>query len=181
MAGYSLFTTNQFTLASKLNRLVPQMITQGTDLTFTLNSTTPQITDIVFLPDLNAIYNYELFITYTASTAADFAWSWDASEATVSRFTLHRAPGAASGLNTGGTAVIRRPGQTTHTVIAQGLDPSGTVDPVNFCSAYDRGTFTTTGNRAVIALMGSQGTADADENTILRGGNGTRLLFTRVG
>lgn len=181
MATYDLFKTSQYLLASKLNRLVPQMITQGTDLTVTLNTTAPQVTDLVFVPDTNAIYNYEVFLCYTASTAADFSWSWKADEATFCRYVLHRAPGAASGINEGGAVVMRRPAQTTHSVVAQGLDLSGTVDPINFCSAYDRGTFTTTSSPGAIGLLVSQGTSDADENTILRGGNGTRMLITRVG
>lgn len=179
--AYNLFKTGDLLLASKLNQIVPQMISQGTDYTCTLNSTTPQLSDILFLPDTSAVYTYELFIAYSASTNSDFRWSWDASEATFSRYVTHRAlTPVLSGLNTGTDAVVRRPGQATN-ILAQGGDAAAVTAPLNFMSAYDRGTFVTTSSPAVIALMVAQGTASATENTILRGGNATRLLYTRVG
>jgi len=184
--AYELFKTGEFISASKLNALVPQMITQGQDLEFVgASNTTAVATDIVFRPDVSAIYNYELFFCYSADTDVDVTWHWDASQATFSRYVAHRAPGAASGLNVGADAVIRRPAQTT-AVEVQGGDIDGTIDPVNFMSGYDRGTFTTTSSPAVIVLYAAAFGLDDDaspnqEKCLIRGGNATRLLFTRVG
>lgn len=186
MATYELFKDGQFLLASKLNRLVPQMITQGTDLEFVgASNTTAVATDIVFLPDTDAIYNYELFFCYSASTDVDVTWYWQADEATFSRYALYRAPGSSGSLTTGAAAIMRRPAQTT-AVECQGGDPDGTIEPVNFMIAYDRGTFTTTSTSGAIGLMAAAAGLDDDaspneEKTIIRGGNGTRLLITRVG
>lgn len=177
--AFELWKDEDVLFASKLNLMLPKLVTLGSDIT--IESTAVQQTvDLFELPfEAGATYNYELFIAYSASTAADFVWNWLASEATFSRYAFYRAPGNLSGLNVGATGVIRRPAQGTQ-LTAQGGDASGTTDPLNFMSAYDRGTFTSTGSSGTAQLQFTQSGTGSTQKTILRGGNGTRVLYQRI-
>lgn len=166
----------QVMTADGMNARHPKLVVQQNDQTVT-SSTTLIDSEITFTPEPNAVYQYWLYISYSATTNSDLRWAWAASGATLASFTLGYATTAASGVNTGSDVVMRRPGNTTARV-AGGTDT--TSPPVNFHSAYDVGTFITDGTLASVTLQFAQNTSHADQ-TILRGGNQTRMIYTRIG
>lgn len=76
------------------------------------------------------------------------------------------------GANDGSTVIFRRPANTTNRI-------AGATVPANLHSAYDVGTFSTTGSPSEHAMYFSQNTAAAF-NTTLRGGNQTGMLYHRI-
>lgn len=167
----------QVVTADRWNSLTPIMITQENDQTVT-NSTSDVSSEIVFTPEPSALYEYWLYISYSATTTAGFKWNWLAPGATLASFTQAIDHPGASGVNAGQTVVFRRPGNGTDRLVG-GTD--GTSPPVNFHSAYDSGTFTTDGTNSTVTLRWAQATATAGHDTILRGGNQTRMLYRRIG
>lgn len=162
--------------ADDMNARNPKLVAQQNDQTVT-SSTTLIDSEITFIPEPNAVYQYWLYISYSATVNSDLRWAWAASGATLASFTIGYATTAASGVNTGSEVVMRRPGNTTARV-AGGTD--ATSPPVNFHSAYDVGTFITDGTLSSVTLQFAQNTSSADQ-TILRGGNQTRMIYTRIG
>jgi hypothetical protein len=168
--------SGQIITADRWNTLIPQLATQENDQIVTA-STTFVNSEITFIPEPNATYWYELFIAYSAIAAADFKWAWAATGATMCSFTAaYAATAPTTSINTGADVILRRPANTTAR-IAGGSD--ATSPPVNFHSAYDRGTFSTDGTINPITLQFAQNTSDAGQ-TILRGGNQSRMLYTRI-
>jgi hypothetical protein len=166
----------QILTADRWNSMVPLLVAQQNDQIVT-SSTTLIDSEITFIPESNAVYQYWLFISYSATVNSDFRWAWSAAGATLASFTEAYAAGAASGVNTGADIVMRRPGNTTARA-AGGSD--ATSPPVNFHSAYDTGTFVTDGTLSAVTMQFCQNTSHADQ-TILRGGNQTRMIYRRIG
>lgn len=166
----------QVLTADRLNARNLHLVTQDADLVIT-SSTTLQDTEIVVPVEAGAIYFYQLFISYSAHTTPDMKWAWSAPTGTLlASFTSALETGAGSGLNTGAAIIMRRPANTTERV-AGGTDTSS--PPGNFHSAYDRGTITVGGADGDVILQVAQNTSSANQ-TILRGGNNTRLVYTRI-
>ncbi|MFJ9748863.1 hypothetical protein [Streptomyces chartreusis] len=168
----------QALLADDMNARNPKLITQQNDQTVT-TSTTLVNSEITFVPEPNAVYQYWLYISYSATVNSDLRWAWAAAGATLASFTIGYAATAGSGVNTGSDVIMRRPGNTTARA-AGGTDTAGTTPPVNFHSAYDLGTFVTDGTLSSVTLQFAQNTSHADQ-TILRGGNQTRMIYARIG
>ncbi|HEY9413848.1 MAG TPA: hypothetical protein VIQ30_03745 [Pseudonocardia sp.] len=166
----------QVVTADRWNTLVPTLVTQENDQIVT-NSATYVDSEISFTPEPNAVYEYQLLISYSATTAAGMKWSWDAPGALMLSFTqLIDHPGTA-GLSVGQTVVFRRPANATDRQ-AGGTD--ATSPPANFHSAYDMGTFSTDGTISAVTLRFAQVVATAAHQTILRGANQTRMLYKRI-
>lgn len=167
----------QIMTADAANARNPKLVQQENDQVVT-SSTTFVNSEITFTPEPNATYWYELLISYSAVAAADFKWTWSAAGATLCSFTAAYAASApTTSVNTGADIIFRRPANTT-TRIAGGTDASS--PPANFHSAYDRGTFVTDGTISTVTMQFAQNTSDAGQ-TILRGGNQTRLMYYRIG
>jgi hypothetical protein len=163
--------------ADDWNALTPKMVTQENDQTVT-NSATPVASEITFTPEPNATYEYRLLISYSATAAAGLFWEWDTPGALIASFSQAIDHPASSGTaNTGQLVTFRRSAATTNKE-AGGSDAAS--PPGQFHSAYDQGTFTTDGTINAITLMFAQATATAAEDTILRGGNQTRMLYRRI-
>lgn len=167
----------QVMTADAMNARHPRLIVQQNDQTVT-NSTTLIDSEITFIPEPNALFAYELFISYSAIDVADFKWAWNAPGAPLASFTMSYAASAANtSADTGSLIIFRRPGNTTAR-IAGGTDAAS--PPGRFHSAYDRGTFATDGTNSSVTMQFAQNTANAGQ-TILRGGNQTRMLYWRIG
>ena len=166
----------QVMTADAANARHARLVIQQNDQTIT-SSTTLIDSEISFIPEPNATYLYWLYISYSATVNSDLRWAWAAAGATLASFTAAYAASAASGVNTGSDIVMRRPGNTTARA-AGGSD--ATSPPVNFHSAYDVGTFATDGTLSAVTLQFAQNTSHADQ-TILRGGNQTRMIYQRIG
>lgn len=155
------------------NRMI--LVEQTADQTIT-GSTTYIDSEISFTPDVGATYFYWLLISYSAVEAADFKWRWSASEALFASFTQARHIDATGTFNAGAEVIFRRPGNTTDRIAGGG---GTTSPPDSFFSAYDQGTFTTSGVSAPVTMQFAQRVSDAGD-TILRGSNQTRLLLQRI-
>lgn len=167
----------QVLMADAMNARHPRLIVQQNDQTVN-NSTTLVNSEITFTPEPNAVFAYELFISYSAVDTADFKWAWNAPGALLASFTAgYAASAATTSADTGSLIIFRRPGNTTAR-IAGGTDT--TSPPGRFHSAYDRGTFSTDGTNSSVTMQFAQNAAAAVD-TILRGGNQTRLLYWRIG
>lgn len=166
----------QIITADRWNAMIPKMVTQENDQTVN-NSTTYVASEISFTPEINAVYRYQLLISYStggdgSGSTGDFKWNWDAPNALFASFTQAVAREATGVFNSPQSVIFRRPANTTDRV-AGGADGTAT-----FWSAYDQGTFETDGTLNAITMQFAQETA-AVEDTILRGGNQTRLIFER--
>lgn len=162
--------------ADRLNARAEHMVTQDTDQTVT-DSTTYVNSQIIVPVEAGAVYRYVLLISYSAHTAGDFKWRWSVPTGTlIASFTQALVTGAGTGLNTGADIIMRRPAQTTDR-IAGGTDD--TSPPSNFHSAYDRGTITVSGSSGNVVMQFAQNSASSNP-TILRGGNNTRLIYSRI-
>lgn len=166
----------QVLTADAANARHPKLLVQQNDQTVT-NSTTLVNSELTFTPEPNALYWYELLLCYSTIAAADFKWSWNAPWPLASFTAAYASTAPTTGANVGADVVFRRPANTT-TKVAGGTD--ATSPPANFNSAYDRGTFATDGTLGTLTLQFAQNVADAGQ-TILRGGNQTRLLIWRIG
>lgn len=166
----------QVLTADRFNARNSYMITQDTDQVFT-STTTLTNTQIVVPVEAGAVYVYWLFVSYSATTASDMKWAWAAPVGTLlSSYTSAFIAGAASGLNTGAAIIMRRPANTTER-LAGGTDTAS--PPTNFHSAYDRGTITVGGTAGNVILQAAQNTSSVDQ-TVIRGGNQTRLVYSRI-
>jgi hypothetical protein len=167
----------QILTADDMNVRHARLVVQQNDQIVS-NSTTLVDTEISFVPEPNATFYYELFISYSAVEGADLKWAWNAPGAPLASFTMgYAASAATTSSDTGSLIIFRRPGNTTAR-IAGGTD--GTSPPSRFHSAYDRGTFSTDGTTSPVTLQFAQNTANAGQ-TILRGGNQSRLIYWRIG
>lgn len=165
----------QIITADRWNARIPLVVTQENDQIVT-SSTTPIASEITFTPEINATYRYSLLISYSATTTSGIFWEWDAPNALIASFTqAYEHPGT-SGVNSGQGVVMRRPAHTTNRY-AGGTDASS--PPSNFHSAYDWGTFATDGTLNTITVQFAQATSSTDQ-TILRGGNQTRIVYERI-
>lgn len=164
----------QVVTADRWNTLTPVLITQETDQTVT-SSTTYINSEILFTPEPNAIYMYELLISYSAVAAEDFKWQWLAPGATFASFTQARHQDTATtGTNAAAQVIFRRPANTTDRLAGgEGTDTTA------FWSAFDRGTFSTDSTNSTVAMQFAQRASGAI-GTILRGGNQTRMLYRRI-
>lgn len=164
--------------ADNWSALTPTLITQENDQTVN-NSEVYVASEITFTPEINAVYEYTLLISYSTGgngadeSDGDFKWNWDADNALFASFTQSVGRDATGTFNTSNGVIFRRPGNTTDRV-AGGADGSAT-----FWSAYDQGTFETDGTLNDITMQFAQDSA-AVEDTILRGGNQTRMLYRRI-
>ncbi len=162
--------------ADDWNSLTTRLVVQNNDQTIT-SSTTPTASEITFTPEPNAVYEYWLYISYSATVNSGFFWEWDAPNALIASFSQAIEHPANSGTaNTGQSVNFRRAAHTTNRE-AGGSD--ATSPPAQFHSAYDSGTFTTDGTVNTITLMFAQASSHTDQ-TILRGGNQTRMLYRRI-
>lgn len=167
----------QVLTADGFNARHPRLVQQENDQTVT-STTTPINSEIVFTPDPNATYLYWLWISYSATTANGFRWQWLAVGATFCSFTQSiSSPGASGTANTPQSVNFRRPANTTGR-LAGGSDAAS--PPGNFHSAYDQGTFTTDGTNSSVTMQFAQAVSHANQ-TILRGGNQTRMVYQRIG
>lgn len=173
MANPRLYA-GQVITADAWNAMLPKVITQENDQLVT-SSTVLVNSEISFTPEPNAVYIYDLLISYSAYTGGDFKWSWDAPGALFSSFTQAYYTSAAVGHNTGSQVIFRRPGNTTLRVAGGASDGSNDV----FLSAYDRGTFQTDGTISPVTMQWAQNTI-LSSSTVLRGGNQTRMTYQRI-
>lgn len=174
--SFPQFFAGQIILADDLNAHLTKMVTQENDQIVT-SSTTVIDSEITFTPEPNAEYEYELFISYSATINGGFRWSWDAAGALFASFTHQiSSPGNSGTTNTAQSVLMRRPANTTGR-LAGGSDASS--PPANFHSAYDRGTFATDGTLTPVTMQFAQAVSHANQ-TILRGGNNTRMLYRRI-
>ncbi|MEV0112361.1 hypothetical protein AB0H77_03755 [Streptomyces sp. NPDC050844] len=167
----------QIITADKWNSLIPNLVQQENDQTVT-SSTTPVDSEIVFTPEPNAIYSYWLWVSYSATVNNGLRWQWLAAGATFCSFTQAISnPGAGTTVNSPQSVNFRRPANTTGR-LAGGSD--STSPPAGFHSAYDQGTFTTDGTISSVTMQFAQAVSHANQS-ILRGGNQTRMIYTRIG
>lgn len=164
----------QVITADRLSARDMLLVTQQNDLTLTTTSAVKS--EIRFTPEPNAVYAYWCYISYSADTDTDLFWEWDDNATTgvlMVSFTraLNLATGA--GVDTGSSVIMRRPGNTTDRV-------AGGSGIANFHSAYDSGTFITTGTPTEHAMYAGRNGVGTGGTTILRGGNQTRLLYQRI-
>ena len=85
----------QVLMADAMNARHPRLIVQQNDQTVN-NSTTLVNSEITFTPEPNAVFAYELFISYSAVDTADFKWAWNAPGALLASFTAGYAASAAT-------------------------------------------------------------------------------------
>ncbi|MDX2948859.1 hypothetical protein [Streptomyces caniscabiei] len=167
----------QILIADDMNARHPLLVAQENDQVVT-SSTTVINSEIVFTPAPNATYMYWLWLSYSATTASGLRWSWLAAGATFCSFTQSISnPGAGTTVNSPQSVNFRRPANTTGR-LAGGSD--STSPPAGFHSAYDSGTFTTDGTTSTVTMQFAQATSHANQ-TILRGGNQTRMIYIRIG
>lgn len=169
----------QIATADQWNAGIPRLIAQENDqiVNSSTTGTTYVDSEIQFQPEPNAEYEYDLLISYsTESEAPDFRWRWQP-ETTggvlFCSFTQAYVLAATGTFNSGAAIIQRRPGNTTDRVAG------GNAGIATFLSAYDRGTFSTNAAPDLIKMQFAQNTSSADD-TILRGGNQTRLLVQRI-
>jgi len=172
MAGFPAWFAGEIITADGLNGRNMRLVAQESDLDLT--STTFVESQITWVPEPNAVYAYWLYISYSADAAADLVWRWE-SESTcgvlMASFTQAYVLGAAAGVNTGASIILRRPANTTERL-------AGGTGASNFHSAYDQGTFSTNAAPTAQTLYVRQNAASG--STILRGGNQTRLMYQRI-
>ncbi|MET9411266.1 hypothetical protein ABZX90_36815 [Streptomyces sp. NPDC002935] len=167
----------QVMTADAANARHPKLVQQENDQIVT-SSITPVNSEIVFTPEPNATYMYWLWVSYSATVNNGLRWQWLAAGATFCSFTQTISnPGAGTTVNSPQSVNFRRPGNTTGR-LAGGSD--STSPPGGFHSAYDQGTFTTDGTISSVAMQFAQAVSHANQ-TILRGGNQTRMIYTRIG
>lgn len=167
----------QILIADDMNARNERLVQQENDQVVT-SSTTVINSEITFTPEPNAIYLYWCWLSYSATINSGFRWSWLANGATLCSFTQAiSSPGASGTSNTPQSIIMRRPANTTGR-LAGGSDAAS--PPANFHSAYDVGTFVTDGTTNAITLQFAQATSHANQ-TILRGGNNTRMIYRRIG
>jgi hypothetical protein len=167
----------QIITADRLNDRNVAVVTQENDQIVT-SSITPIDSEIILVPQLNALYQYAMLISYSATVNNGIRWQWNATGATFTSFTQSISnPGASGTSNTAQQVNMRRPANTTGR-LAGGSDAAS--PPANFHSAYDWGTFVTDGTGASITMQWAQAVSHANQS-ILRGGNQTRMLYWRIG
>lgn len=177
--SFPQYFAGQVLTADALNADRAKLVVQHNDQTVT-SSTTPIASEITFTPEPNALYEYFLWLSYSATVNSGIFWEWNAPNALLASFTQTLEHPAAPGTaNTGQLVNFRRPANTTNRE-AGGSDAAGANPLIQFHSAYDSGTFTTDGVLNTITVQFAQATSHADQ-TILRGGNQTRLLYRRIG
>jgi hypothetical protein len=168
--------SGQIIAADRWNALIPQLVTQENDQVIT-SSITPINSEITFTPEPNATYSYWLWISYSATTANGLRWQWLATGATFCSFTQSISnPGAGTTVNSPQSVNFRRPANTTGR-LAGGSD--STSPPAGFHSAYDSGTFATDGTITPVTMQIAQAVSHANQS-ILRGGNQTRMVYQRI-
>jgi len=157
------------------------LVEQSEDVTITEDDSLHD-SDLVIPGMAGAVYKYELYVSYSAVREADsgsaLVGSWDVPSGTaVNRFTTSFPVSPDTGLNTGNAVIMRRPANTTLQLMG-GTDASS--PPVNFHSAYDRGTILLGGTAGDVTWRFGAN-QDVAAETILRGGaNHTRLLYSRI-
>jgi len=171
----------QVMTADAANARHPKLVQQENDQTVT-SSTTFVASEIRFTPEPNAVYWYELLLSYSAyggtgstATSGDFKWNWNAAGATFASFTQAYNLDAPVGFNNGSAIIFRRPANTTIRVAGGASDGSNDV----ILSAFDRGTFATDGTITEVVMQFAQNFSSANA-TILRGGNQTRMIYYRI-
>ncbi|QFQ97465.1 hypothetical protein F9278_15980 [Streptomyces phaeolivaceus] len=165
----------QIATADQWNAGVPRMVTQENDQTVNSGSTGTTLVNSEVTAQLepNALYKYELFLSYSADGAADFKWAWSLSGMLICSFSLANAASlSTASVNDGGSVIMRRAAATTNRI-------AGGSGAANFHSAYDFGTLQTDAAPGPITLQFAQNTSSAND-TILRGGNQTRFLYQRI-
>lgn len=166
----------QIITADRWNSLNPQLVQQENDQVVT-SSITPINSEIIFTPEPNATYQYWLFLSYSATVNNGLRWQWLAAGAAFCSFAQSISnPGAGTTVNSPQSVNFRRPANTTGR-LAGGSD--STSPPAGFHSAYDQGTFTTDGTISSVTMQFAQAVSHANQ-TILRGGNQTRMLYRRI-
>lgn len=167
----------QVMIADALNARHPKLVQQENDQTLT-SSITPINSEIIFTPEPNGTYLYWLWISYSATINNGLRWQWLASGATFCSFSQSISnPGASGTSNTAQSVNMRRPANTTGR-LAGGSDAAS--PPANFHSAYDQGTFVTDGTINSVTMQWAQAVSHANQS-ILRGGNQTRMVYMRIG
>lgn len=171
---YPLWLPGMRITAARLNAGHWEMVEQQADQILT-STTTYTDSEITFTPDTDAVYLYFLWISYSADENADFQWRWSAAQATFASFTQARHPDATGTFNAPAEVIFRRPGNTTDRLAGGG----GSSPPSSFFSAYDQGTFATTSIEDTVTMQFTQRVSNPGQ-TILRGGNQTRLVYKRI-
>lgn len=141
------------------------------------NSTVLVDSEITFDLEPNAVYEYTLYISYSADAAADFVVAWKTTPGvTPARFTwaVNRDNG---GLNVTGPSIMRRPATTTRMVLGgSGVD--------NFHFGLDQGTFITPPGGGTATLQFAQDSADTSDATLrgtsLSGTSHTSCVYSRI-
>lgn len=165
----------QIATADQWNAGIRRIVTQENDQTVNSGSTGTTLVNSEVTAQLepNAMYDYWLWISYSADAAADFKWAWSLSGMLICSFTqANSASLSAASVNDGGSVILRRPAATTARI-------AGGSGSANFNSAYDWGTLQTDAAPGPITLQFAQNTSSAND-TILRGGNQTRFLYQRI-
>ena len=161
--------------AERLNAGETILITQENDQTITSQDAF-EPSEISFLPEPNAVYEYRLLISYSAHTTPDFVWRWPTTNiagVSFASFTQAYHRDASGGLNSGSEVIFRRPANSTSRV-------AGGIGDGNIMSAYDQGTFESDASPSECTMEFAQATSSSNP-TILRGGNQTRMTYRRIG
>lgn len=165
--------------AEALNARIDRIVLTDTDQVLT-SQTTGVASGIVLDLEPDAVYIYDLLLSYSAVSGANsaLAFYWAVpSGCLFARYTDTYIAAPSTGLNTGALNIKRRPANTT-LQIAGGSDASS--PPSNFHSAIETGTITTAAVGGTATLMVQQSGAGSTSQTIVRGGNQTRCVYRRI-
>lgn len=175
--AFPQWRAGQILTADDLNAVRLKMAVQVNNGITTSNTLTDS--EVVIPVEAGAVYSYQALIAFSATTASDFSWAWRIpSGATLARWTISVVEALGSGNNTGGGAILRSPAGSTQ-ILSGGNSTSS--PPANFQCVYDQGYFETAGTPGDVVLQYAQGPgASTSDQTILLGGNRTRVFYQRV-
>lgn len=161
--------------AARLNARNTVVVEQASDQTMT-SSTTYVNTNLILPGEVNAVYEYRLLVSYSATVTPDLKFAWTVpSGAAARRFSISREAAATAGLNTGVGIIMRSPGTGTD-VLAGGGSADGAAPP-DFFFALDDGLITMGGTAGNCTVQFAQNSSNSNQ-TIFRAQS--RLIYRRV-
>ncbi|MFX4294109.1 hypothetical protein [Streptomyces bohaiensis] len=162
-----------------MNRWATRRVWQDSSIEMR-NQTAPMTTQIVAQLEAGGVYEWMLRIAYQAAGGVDvgehqaLAGWWDLSPGvSIARWPLSYIPQGPTGLNTGATVIMRRPGPTTVQVI-------GGSSLGNSHGALDHGVMEATADGTATWLIRQTGTGSSTPTTLLGGPTGTQLTYRRI-
>lgn len=177
MSAFPEWRAGQILTADDLNSVRLKMAVQVNNQVSTTNVLASS--EISIPVEVGAVYSYRALIAFSATTASDFSWGWSIpAGATLARWTISVVESLGTGNNTGGAAIMRSPAANTQ-ILSGGNSTSS--PPTNFQCVYDQGYFEIGGTAGNVVLQFAQGpSASTSDQTILLGGNRTRVFYQRV-